>query len=73
MTTDLFSGDPAERIADLEQQNAELRAMLRQMISAWNHIKPHAQGLFAAVEEVGQAQSDAWFMLQKMEGNHESD
>jgi len=30
MTTDLFSGDPAERIADLEQQNAELRSMLRQ-------------------------------------------
>lgn len=68
MTTDLFDADPADRIAELEQQNAEQRAMLRQMISAWNHIKPHAQALFAAVEELGQAQSDAWFMLQKMEG-----
>lgn len=67
MTTDLFSGDPAERIAQLEKQNAELRAMVRRMISAWDQLKPHAQGLWAAVEEVGQSQSDAGFMLKKME------
>lgn len=73
MTTDLFSADPPESIAELKQQNAELRAMVRRMISAWDHIRPHAQGLWAAVEEVGQSQSDAGFMLQKMEDNHEID
>src|SRR5690606_1526487 len=67
MKTDLFTEDPAERIAELEKQNAELRAMARRMISAWDQLKPHAQGLWAAVEEAGQSQSDAGFMLKKME------
>lgn len=67
MKTDLFTEDPAERIAQLEKQNAELLATIRQMVGAWYRIRPHVHALAGAVEEVGQTQSDAQILLQKME------
>lgn len=51
MTTDLFSGDPAERIADLERQNAELRERVRELeadAKRWHFVRQ-----FMFLDDVG--------------------
>lgn len=67
MTTDLFDADPANRIAELEQENAELKQALKRMLADWNSTIRHIQRLYAVTEDLGEAQCEAGYLLKKLE------
>lgn len=71
MTTDLFAEDPALlRIAELEKQNAELKAACQRMIDAWGAIRPSLNAVHKAMEELGESQYLAGELLRSMEAGH---
>lgn len=72
MTTDLFADDPADRIAELEKQNAELKSALRRMINAWAAIRPSLHSVHEAMEDLGESQYLADRLLTKMEAGDDS-
>lgn len=67
MTTDLFDADPADRIAELEQENAELKQALKRMIADWNSTIRIIQQVYAATEDLGESQEEARRLLNKLE------
>lgn len=71
MTTDLFDAGPADRIAELEQENAELKQALKRMIADWDSTIRKIQQVYAATEDLGESQEEARRLLNKLEASHE--
>ena len=67
MTTDLFDADPADRIAELEQENAELKQALKRMLADWSSTITKIQQVYAATEDLGESQKEARRLLNKLE------
>lgn len=67
MTTDLFDAGPADRIAELEQENAELKQALKRMIADWDSTIRKIQQVYAATEDLGESQEEARRLLNKLE------
>lgn len=67
MTTDLFDADPANRIAELEQENTELKQALKRMIADWDSTIRKIQQVYAATEDLGESQEEARRLLNKLE------
>lgn len=67
MTHDLFADSPEERIAQLEQENAELKNHVRNLIYALETARPVFQACHTAMEGMGEVQYRAELFMDKLE------